>query len=477
MTSALMSSGEKDALRSALSDALGLRAVLSGADTEGYEVDWRGIYHGRALCVVRPEDTQGVATAVKICRAHGVAVVPHGGNTGMVGGAVPDESSTQVVLSLARLNRIRDFDVIDMSMVIEAGVALQTAQEAAAGQDLLFPLTLSSQGSAQIGGILSTNAGGNNTLRYGNARDLVLGLEVVLANGDIWNGLRRLRKDNTGYCLRQLFVGAEGTLGIITAASLKLVPALLSREVALIALPDARSALELLSRFRRYDAEALQAFEYMSGVGIDLVLDLIDGITLPLAARAEHYVLLEVGSSRRDVDLRTMIEAVLGLAFEDGVALDAVLSESEAQRQALWRLREEQAEGQARAGKSIKNDISVPVSKTAEFLDRATAACLAILPALRLAPFGHLGDGNIHFNLVQPEGDATLFVDRSEELIAVVNAIAREYGGSFSAEHGIGQLKRDMLEEWRGGVELDIMARVKAALDPDRMLNPGKLLA
>jgi FAD/FMN-containing dehydrogenase len=457
---------------------LGPRGVLTDpADTAPFCEDWRRLYRGRTPAVLRPANTAEVAEAVRLCAEHGVPIVPQGGNTSMVGGAAVSEDGSEIVLSLSRMNRVRAIDPVDMAMEIEAGVTLKAAQEAAAEAGCLLPLSISAEGSAQIGGVLATNAGGNNTVRYGNARDLVLGLEVVLADGQVWNGLRRLRKDNTGYCLRQLFVGSEGTLGIITAAILKLAPQPREIEVALCALPSPEAALDLFSRFQRHDAAAISAFEYMSGAGMDLVLRHIPGAVLPLAHRGAHYVLVELATPREGAGLRGTLEELLGAAMEDGVVGDAVIAESGARRAAIWKLREEHSEAQKRAGASVKNDVSVPVSKTPELIRRASEACVRLVPGIVAAPFGHLGDGNIHMNLVQPEGaDPAAFLARDHEIMDTVNAVVRDLDGSFSAEHGIGRLKPYLMPEWRGGAELDLMRRIKAALDPRGLLNPGKVL-
>jgi FAD/FMN-containing dehydrogenase len=328
-----------------------------------------------------------------------------------------------------------------------------------------------------IGGVLSTNAGGNNTVRYGNARELMLGLEVVLPDGSIWHGLRRLRKDNTGYALRHVFVGAEGTLGIITAAVLKLFARPRANEVIFVAVRDAAAALGLFRRFRDNDESAIRAFEYMSGDGVDLTVQLIPGVTLPVAERAAHYALIDLASTRSDADLRGLAELVLAPAMEAGEVLDAVLAESEAQRAAIWRIREEHTEAQRKAGASVKNDVSVPVSRVPELIERASEACRKLIPGIRPMPFGHMGDGNIHVNLVQPEGaDSAAFLARSHDIMDCVNEVVRDLDGSFSAEHGIGQLKTDMMEAWRGGAELAVMRQIKTALDPKGLMNPGKVL-
>ena len=430
-------------LLTALRAALGPAAVLDDpADTAAYVEDWRRLYRGATAAVIRPADAAGVAEAVRLCAQARVAIVPQGGNTSMVGGATPDASGRQIVLSLARLNRVRAVDPRDLTMTVEAGVTLKAAQMAAAEAGCLLGLSISSEGSAQIGGVLATNAGGNNTVRFGNARDLVLGLEVVLADGTLWNGLRRLRKDNTGYALRQLFVGSEGTLGVITAAVLKLAPRAREVAVALCAAASADAALALFGRFQAHDPGAVMAFEYMSGQGMGFVLRHIPGAVLPLAAPADHYVLVELASPRADAGLRAGMERVLEAALESGEITDAALAESDAQRAAIWKLREEHSEAQKREGASVKNDVSVPVSAVPAFIAEATAACQALIPGVRVVPFGHLGDGNIHFNLEQPEGgDGAAFLACDHAIMDCVNDVVRRFDGSFSAEHGVGQLK------------------------------------
>ncbi len=455
---------------------LGSRGLLTGVtDVAAAGQDWRRLYDQAPLAVVRPGSTEELAAAVRLCARHGVAMVPQGGNTSMVGGGVPSAPG-QVVISLARLNRVRAVDPVDMTLTVEAGVALKAAQDAAAAAGCLLPLSISSEGTAQVGGVLATNAGGNNTVRHGNARDLVLGLEAVLPDGAVWNGLRRLRKDNTGYCLRQLLVGSEGTLGIITAAVLKLSPAVRQREVALCAVPSTDAALGLFTRFQRHDPAALLAFEYMGGAGMELVLRHIPGAALPMAP-APHYALVELATPREGSDLRSGLETVLEAAMEEGTVTDAAIAASDAQRAGLWKLREEHAEAQKREGASVKNDVSVPVSRVPELLRRGEAAVAALVPGARCVAFGHIGDGNIHFNFAQPEGGAAAsFLARDHEIMDAVGAVVRELDGSFSAEHGVGQLKPYMMPAWRGGAELDAMRRVKAALDPAGLMNPGKVL-
>ena len=467
-------SGLLDAIRK----VVGERGLLTDpADTSGYAEDWRRLYRGSTPAVVRPASTEEVAAVVRLCAAARAPIVPQGGNTSMVGGATPSDDGSEFVLSLSRMTRVRDIDPIDLTLTIEAGATLKAAQNVAADAGCLLPLSISSEGTAQIGGVLAANAGGNNTLRYGNARDLVLGLEVVLPDGAVWNGLRRLRKDNTGYCLRQLFVGSEGTLGIITAAVLKLVPRPRETCVAFCGVGSPDAALELFSRFQAHDPAAMQAFEYMSGPGIDLVLKHIPGATLPLARPAMHYVLVELATPRPDAGLRASLEAVLVQALAEDLVLDAAIAESDAQGMAIWRLREEHSEAQKREGASVKNDVSVPVSKVPEFIRRATAACEVLIPGIRAVPFGHMGDGNIHFNVEQPVGaDPAWFLAQDHAIMDAVNEVVRALDGSFSAEHGIGRLKPYMMPDWRGGAELETMRRIKAALDPLGIMNPGKVL-
>jgi FAD/FMN-containing dehydrogenase len=465
-------------LLSAIRAVVGDHGLLTDpADTAAYSEDWRRLYQGRTQAVIRPATAQETAAVVRLCAEAGVPIVPQGGNTSMVGGAVPAADGSELVLSTSRLNHVRAIDPVDLTMTLEAGVTLKAAQIAAAEAGCLLPLSISSEGSAQIGGVLAANAGGNNTVRYGNARDLVLGLEVVLADGTIWNGLRRLRKDNTGYCLRQLFVGSEGTLGIITAAVLKLAPRPREIVVAFCAVPSPEAALDLFARVQAHDAAAISAFELMSGLGTAFVLKHIQGATLPLSEPAPFYVLVELATPRTDAGLRDALEQLLEDALGDNVITDAAIAESEAQRAAIWRLREEHSEAQKREGASVKNDVSVPVSKVPLFIRQATEACLQLIPGIRAVPFGHMGDGNIHFNLEQPEGtDPAWFLAQDHLIMDTVNEVVRAFDGSFSAEHGIGKLKPYMMPDWRGGAELSMMQRIKAALDPQGILNPGKVL-
>ncbi len=465
-------------LLGALTAMLGPRGVITDpADLAPWTTDWRGLYQGATPCLLRPASTNELAAAVRLLARAGVPMVPQGGNTSMVGGAAPDESGRQVIVSLTRMNRIRDLDPIDMTMTAEAGVILKSAQDAAAAAGALFPLSLGAEGSATIGGVLATNAGGNTTVRYGNARELMLGIEAVLPDGQVFCGLRALRKDNTGYALKHLFVGAEGTLGIISAATLRLFPRARVTCVALAAVASEDAALALFRRFRDRDDTAVRAFEYMSGTGMDIVLRQIEGAVLPMASRGAHYCLIDLASSRPDADLAGLMETVLEAGLEAAEVVDAAIAQSDAQAAAIWRLREEHPEAQKREGASVKSDVSVPVSRVPELIRRSSDALRALIPGSRPVPFGHMGDGNIHMNLEQPEGmDPGAFLARGHDIMDTVNAVVRDLDGSFSAEHGIGRLKTDMLESWRGGAELDAMRRIKAALDPQGLMNPGKVL-
>ncbi len=448
----------------------------AAGDIAPYLVEERGLFRGRALAVVRPGRTEEAARVVGLCAAEGLAVVPQGGNTGLCGGGVPPEHGRAVVVSTERLTRIRRVDPVDFSLTAEAGCVLADVQQAAAEAGCLFPLSLGAEGSCRIGGNLSTNAGGVAVLRYGNARDLVLGLEVVLPDGRIWSGLRTLRKDNTGYDLKQLFIGAEGTLGLITASVLKLFPQPREAATALVALPGPQQATDLLFRARQASGDAVTACELIPRIGLDLDLAHLPGCRDPFARPHPWYLLLELSSSRPG-GLRAALEAVLADALESGLAADAVLAESEGQRAALWRLREGIPEAQKKEGGSIKHDVAVPTSRVPELIRRATAAVEAELPGVRVVAFGHLGDGNIHFNLTQPVGaDRRAFLDRWGEMNRIVHDIVVAMDGSIAAEHGIGRLKAGELARTADPVELDLMRRLKAALDPAGVMNPGKIL-
>ena len=459
-----------------LRDILGDAHVRTAANDLALHLrEERGLYQGQALALVRPGSTAEVAAIIRACAEAGVPIVPQGGNTGLVGGGVPYGG---IVLSLARMNRVVEVDAVNATMTVEAGCVLLDVQKAAAAAGLLFPLSLPSEGSCRIGGNLATNAGGTAVLRYGNARELVLGLEVVLANGRVWNGLTALRKDNTGYDLKHLFMGSEGTLGIITAAVLKLFPAPKTRATAFVGLASAGDALRLLDRFRKEAGEALTAFEYMTRFALDIVLKHNAASVRPLADDHPAYALIELASPAAEADMTGLFETVLGTAFEDGLVADATIAASDAQRLALWDLRERLSDTQRLEGGSIKHDVAVPVSRVAEFIDEATAACERAMPGVRVCPFGHFGDGNIHFNLTQPVGaDKTAFLAEWRNFNRIVHDIVARMHGSISAEHGIGLIKRDELPHYKDPVALDLMHTLKRALDPANILNPGKVVA
>lgn len=442
-----------------------------------YEEDWRRIYRGRALCVVRPASTAQVSAVVKACAAAGVAMVPQGGNTGHVGGGVPRSGGDEVVVSLGRMNRIRQVDTDNNTMTVEAGCVLQTVQEAAAAHDRLFPLSLAAQGSCVIGGNLASNAGGVQVLRYGTARDLTLGLEVVLADGRVWDGLRVLRKDNTGYDLRDLFIGSEGTLGIITAAVLKLFPRPRARVVAWAGLASVEDAIALLGELRSRCAERMSAFEIVGAVALDLVVRHIPGSVVPLTDAYPWHALVELSDTGPESALRDLLEEALGSALEGALISDAAMAASEAQAEALWALRESLAEAQRSAGVSIKHDLALPVSQIPAFLRQAEASLTLAFPGVRIVAFGHAGDGNLHYNLSMTDAQANAaFVARSAEVNRLVHDIVAGLGGSISAEHGLGQLRREEIRRYKSPLELELMHRIKLALDPAGLLNPGKLL-
>nr|WP_207620257.1 FAD-binding oxidoreductase [Oharaeibacter diazotrophicus] len=451
--------------------------MTAADDVAPYLVEWRGLYRGAARAVVRPGSTAEVAAVVALAREAGVALVPQGGNTGLVGGQIPFEHGREIVLSLKRLDRIREVDPASDLIVAEAGVTLAAVQAAAEAADRLFPLSLAAEGSATIGGNLASNAGGTAVLAYGNARDLCLGLEVVLADGRVWNGLGRLRKDNTGFDLKNLFVGSEGTLGVITAAVLKLFPRPRSRETAFVAVPSPAAALELLALARAHAGGAVTTVELMARTALDFVLRHAPGARDPLAEPSPWYVLLEL-SSPLDGQLAATMEGLLGAAFEAGVVTDGAIAATGAQRADFWRLREAMSEVQGHEGGSIKHDVAVPLKALPAFVEEATAAVLALVPGCRPAVFGHVGDGNLHFNVSQPVGaDKAAYLAGWEAMNAAVHAIVAAHGGSISAEHGIGRLKRDLLPAVKDPVAMALMADLKTLLDPTGILNPGKVLA
>ena len=460
------------------------RAIVGAAhvigearDMEPFLVEQRGLYHGRARAVVRPATTDEVARLCALCFARNIAIVPQGGNTGLVGGQTPDATGAAIVLSLTRLNRIRDVDTASQTLTVEAGATLATVQAQADAAGMLFPLWLASQGSCTIGGNLATNAGGTNAIVYGTARDLALGLEVVLADGRILNGLSKLKKDNTGYDLSHLFMGSEGTLGIITAAVLKLFPKPRSIATAFVALASPQAALSLLVLARQAAGDDVKTFELMPRIAIDFVLRHSPSARDPLAQVHPWYVLIELASTQAD-GMEKSLATLLEQAIDSGLVQDAALAESLSQRAALWRLREDISDVQKQEGGSIKHDISVPVASVPAFMRDASDAVMMAVPGARIVAFGHLGDGNIHFNVSQPvETDKQAFLDRWVDINARVHAIVARYSGSISAEHGIGQLKRDLLPAVKDAVALNVMRAIKRTLDPTNILNPGKVLA
>ncbi len=461
----------------ALAAAVGAQHVLTDGDLSAWTQDWRRRWHGKPLAVVRPGSTAEVAAVVRLCAAHGTSIVPQGGNTGLVGGGVPDGSGTQVLLSLQRLNRVRQIDAANLTLTAEAGCVLQTVQAAAAEAGLLFPLSLAAQGSCTLGGNLATNAGGTQVLRWGNTRELCLGLEVVTAAGEVWEGLSGLRKDNTGYDLRDLFVGSEGTLGIITAATMKLAPQPAATTTALAACATLADCVALLNLARTRLGAGLTGFEVMGRFALDLVARHFPTLPNPLPA-APWTVLLEQSDVEGAEQARARFEALLGAALEQGCVNDAVVAESLAQSQALWHVRESIPLAQAQEGLNIKHDIALPVSAIPAFVARTDAALEAAYPGVKLVNFGHLGDGNLHYNVQAPAGtDGKRFLDDHEHAVntLVFDAVAA-CGGSFSAEHGIGLLKRDELALRKSPVALQLMRSIKAALDPQGLFNPGRVL-
>ncbi len=455
---------------------VGRAGVVDGDAMAPYLAEARNLFRGSAAHVVRPAETSQVAAVVALCRARGRPVVAQGGNTGMCGGGVPTDRDA-VVVSLERMNRVRAIDPVDFTMTVEAGCILADVQQAALDAGCFFPLSLGSEGSCRIGGNLSTNAGGVNVLRYGNARELVLGLEVVLPDGRIWDGLRALRKDNTGYALKHLFVGAEGTLGIVTAATLKLFPKPAAWHTAFVALDSPGQALRLLAAMRRGTGDAVTACELLPRIALDLGFKHMPGGRDPFQRPYPWYLLIEVSSSRAGT-LDDAFEQVLGEAASDGAIHDAVVATSDTQRRSLWRLREIAAGGhQFQEGAIVKHDVAVPVSRVPEFIERATRAIEEAWPGARVIAFGHIGDGNVHFNVVQPAGaDGAAFGAARGALNRIVHDLVAALGGSMSAEHGIGLLKIDEMARYKSDVELDLMRRIKRALDPDGLMNPGKVL-
>jgi D-lactate dehydrogenase (cytochrome) len=448
-------------------------AVTDAADIAPYVTEERDLFHGHSPLVLRPGSTAEVSAICKLATEHRIALVPQGGNTGLVGGQTPHHG--EVVISMRRMDKIREVDTASNTMTCEAGVILQNAQQRAADADRLFPLSLGAEGSCTIGGNLSTNAGGTSALAYGVAREMVLGLEVVLADGRILNGLSKLKKDNTGYDLRNLFIGAEGTLGIITAATLKLFPKPRAVETAFVGLKSPADALRLLEISRDEAASSLTSFELLADIAVDFSVRHGIDVRHPLSGKHRWYVLMELSSSRDDA--RAALEAILARGMEDGIVDDAVIAANLSQRGGFWKLRDEMSAAQKPEGGSIKHDVSVPVAAVPDFIAEANAAVVKLMPGARPVPFGHLGDGNIHYNVSQPVGGNTAdFMARWHEVNAVVFEIVLRMGGSISAEHGIGVLKRDELPEVKDKVAIELMRGIKAMLDPLGIMNPGKVL-
>jgi FAD/FMN-containing dehydrogenase len=458
--------------------AVGSNHVLTDpGEMSPHLTDYRGHYVGRALAVVKPADTEEVAAVVKLCLEASVPIVPQGGNTGLCGGATPLPDGRSLVVCLSRLNRIRAFDAANDTLCVEAGCTLAAVQEAAARAGRLFPLSLACSGSCEIGGTLSTNAGGMQVLRYGNMRELTLGLEVVLPDGRVWNGLRGLRKDNTGYDLKQLFIGAEGTLGIITAAVLKLFPAPKARAVAWVNVPTPAAAVALLARFRATCGDRVSAFELVGRALLELVFRHMPRTRAPLSVLSDWSVLIELTETADGIDLAPMLERTLDAAIGAGEAGDAAIAATQSQADALWALRENANEAQKREGFSIKHDISVPVSRIPEFMTRTDAALRVCYPDVRIVAFGHIGDGNLHYNLFPPPGEnEATFIARTDEANRIVFEQVAEQAGSISAEHGLGQLKREAIGRYKDAVELELMRTIKRAIDPHDLMNPGKVI-
>lgn len=460
-----------------LTAIVGAAHVITDPDAVApFSIDWRRRWSGRPLAVVKPGSTAETAAVVALCAATRTAVIPQGGNTGLCGGATPDSSGRQLIVNLSRLNRVRSLDTVNNTMTVEAGCVLATLQQVADEADRLFPLSLAAEGSCQIGGNLSTNAGGVQVLRYGNARELTLGLEVVLPSGEVWDGLRGLRKDNTGYDLKQLFIGAEGTLGVITAAVLKLFPKPRGGSTAFVALAAQADALRLLALVQSRCGDRLTAFELISALCVELVRRHMPRVPAPFARTYPQYVLLELSDTLGE-GVGALVESVLAEAIERGIALDAVIAASGEQARALWALRENISEAQAAEGPNVKHDISIPISRIPAFIEACDRRLADAFPGVRMVTFGHVGDGNLHYNAAHPEGsDPQAFLARSAEINRIVHDCVHEFGGSISAEHGLGQYKREEILRYKQPVEIELMRAVKRALDPLGIMNPGKVL-
>jgi len=465
-------------LMAQLKTIVGERGFIDApAERAPFETDWRDQYHGKAALVLKPAATDEVAGIVKVLAQARIGIVPQGGNTSLCGASVPDGSGSQVVVNLSRMNRVRAVDAANNTMTVEAGCVLAQLQSVAAEHDRLFPLSLAAEGSCEIGGNLSTNAGGTGVLRYGNTRDLVLGLEVVLPDGSVWEGLRGLRKDNTGYDLKHLFIGAEGTLGVITAAVLKLFPRPRSRATAVAGLESPHDAVALLSELRVACGDRVSGFELMSRLCIELVVRHIPGQRDPFGEPHPWYVLVELSDSTEGAATTELLEAALSAAAERGTIRDAVVAASESQRNALWQLRENIPESQKIDGVSVKHDVSVPVSLVPDMIERAGERLAERFPDVRIVAFGHVGDGNVHYNCSKSEAqDAKAFFAQAHEVNRIVYDVVASLGGSISAEHGLGVLKREEIKRYKAPLELELMRRIKATLDPAGIMNPGKVL-
>jgi FAD/FMN-containing dehydrogenase len=463
-----------------LEQIVGATQVLTGEAMTPYLVDWRGRYRGDALAVVRPGSTEEVASVVRLCAEHKIPIVPSGGNTGLCGGATPDETGRALVVCLARMNRVREIDTDNDTMTVEAGCILQAVQEAAHAAGRLFPLSLAAEGSCTIGGNLSTNAGGTQVLRYGNTRELALGLEVVTPQGEIWHGLRGLRKDNTGYDLRDLYIGSEGTLGIITAATLKLYPVPVAQRIAMLALNSLEDAIAVLSRARAGFGASLTGFEVMMGPVLKAVVRLFPQQRLPFegpSVDSPWFAILELSDSESAEHAQARFESVLGAAIEDGLVIDAAIAENIAQSKAIWHLRESIPLAEAELGKSIKHDVSIPISLIGQFVQKTNAALQDKFPGIQNIVFGHLGDGNLHYNVARaPHQTEQELLATQYDVYQLVHDSVHAHSGSISAEHGVGQLKRDELPRYKSDLELRLMKQIKQALDPDGLMNPGKVL-
>ncbi len=466
------------ALIDKLKDVVGPAGFLEGAsDTDPYCQGWREDYHGAVPLVLRPQSTADVARIVKLCAETGTAIVPQGGNTGLTGASQPHDDMSEVIISTQRMNQIREVDLDNDTLTVEAGVVLQQIQKIAEDNDRLFPLSLGAEGSCQIGGNISTNAGGTQVLRYGNTRSLVLGLEAVLPNGEIWSQLRGLRKDNTGYDLKHLFIGAEGTLGIITAAVLKLFPRPTATETVWLGLKSPEHAVKLLGHMRARLGDSVSAFELLQRAIIDFLLTGVPGHEDPMTTMHPWYVLTEVSGQGEPGSLSEPVTAALAEAMEMGLVDDAVMASSGVQAARFWKMREDMAEAQKHAGVGVKHDVSVPVSRIAEFLDRAGSALTAAYPGIRLCAFGHVGDGNLHYNPVAPiDWQGPSFRNEREAVNRIVHDLVIELGGSISAEHGIGRLRLDENMHYKTQAELELMRTIKRALDPQNIMNPGKVI-